>query len=213
MAFNFLLRLVVACGIQQSYSSAEQAWQSTSLFDQVIGLLPADAPIVSISNLVSNGSNFLKGTVLGDKALAETSWQNLNAKDAINATIFMLSMGKSEGANTTGTALSTFRYTAEGETFFHYGYAEDAGSFTNGLWPDTFATTRGDLGRFEAQSGLALPRELPPNAVYTITPAPGTLIRVNPIAEPMFDRQGGLPEINFPLGTGAGSVSGPKLLP
>lgn len=64
-----------------------------------------------------------------------------------------------------------------------------------------------------AQAGLALPRAVPPNAVYRITPNPGTTIRVNPVTSPQFGQPGGLPEFQFPLGTGPGTVSGPTLLP
>ena len=106
-------------------------------------------------------------------------------------------------------ALSTFRYTTEGETFLHYGYAEHAAGFETGLRPGGFATTVSDLTGAQAKAGLALPHAVPPNAVYTITPAPGTLIRVNPVAEPLFGQPGGLPEFQFPQGTGPGTVSGP----
>ena len=115
-------------------------------------------------------------------------------------------------AKGTTTALSTFRYTTEGETFLHYGYAEHAAGFQFGLRPGGFATTANNLTGAEAKAGLALPHAAPPNAVYTITPAPGTLIRTNPVAEPLFGQPGGLPEFQFPQGTGPGTVSGPTLI-
>jgi RHS repeat-associated protein len=107
------------------------------------------------------------------------------------------------------TALSTYRMTTEGETFYHYGYAEDASSFEEGLLPGGHATSVGDLSGVEAQSGLALPRATPPNAVYTVTPKPGTWVRANPITTPQFGQPGGLPEFQFPGGTGPGTVSSP----
>jgi len=60
---------------------------------------------------------------------------------------------------------------------------------------------------------LALRHEFPPNAVYKVSPAPGTLIRVNPVAEDLFGRPGGLPEYQFPGGTGPGTISTPRRLP
>lgn len=116
-------------------------------------------------------------------------------------------------ASETGTGLSTFRYTTSGETFFHYGYAEQASNFAGGLRAGGYATTEGGLAGAEAQAGLALPHASAPNAVYTVTPSPGTLIRGNPIAEPNFGQPGGLPEFQFPSGTGPGTVSGPSLIP
>jgi len=107
-------------------------------------------------------------------------------------------------------ALSPYRMTTAGETFFHYGYTDSAASFEGGLRPGGFATSVGDLSGAEAQSGLALPRPTaPPNAVYTVTPQPGTWIRVNPVAEPLFGQPGGLPEFQFPGGTAPGTVSLP----
>lgn len=111
------------------------------------------------------------------------------------------------------TALSTYRQTTAGETFLHYGYAENAAQFAGGLRPNGFATTASGLSGAEAQTGLSLRQVIPPNAVYTVTPSPGTLIRVNPVTARQFGQPGGLPEFQFPLGTGPGTVSGPTLLP
>jgi hypothetical protein len=111
------------------------------------------------------------------------------------------------------TALSTYRVTQEGETFFHYGYTENAASFESGLNPGGYATSAGDLSGTEAQSGLALPHNPPPNAVYTVSPTPGTPIRVNPVASPNFGQPGGLPEYQFPVGTAPGTVSTPTPIP
>jgi RHS repeat-associated protein len=111
-------------------------------------------------------------------------------------------------------AVSPYRMTTAGETFSHYGYADSAASFEGGLRPGGFATSVGDLSGAEAQSGLALPRPTaPPNAVYTVTPQPGTWVRVNPVTAPQFGQPGGLPEFQFPGGTGPGTVSPPRLIP
>jgi len=113
---------------------------------------------------------------------------------------------------TTSVEVSVFRQTTAGETFLHYGYAEQSAGFAGGLRANGFATTVGGLSGTEAQAGLALPRAIPPNAVYTVSPQPGTLIRVNPVTAPQFGQPGGLPEFQFPLGTAPGTVSGPVML-
>src|SRR5260370_9816591 len=38
---------------------------------------------------------------------------------------------------------------------------------------------------------------------------PGTSIRVKPVTQAAFGQPGGLPEVQFPFGTGPGTVSGP----
>ncbi len=114
---------------------------------------------------------------------------------------------------TTSTALSPYRNTRTGETFQHYSSSQHADSLSGGLRPGGYATTTRGLTGAQAQSGLALPQVNPPNAVYTITPPAGTPIRVNPIAVPKFGQPGGLPEVQFILGTPPGSVSGPLALP
>ena len=47
------------------------------------------------------------------------------------------------------------------------------------------------------------------DAVYTASPPTGTPIRVNSITQPLYGQPGGLPEVNFILGTPPGSVSPP----
>jgi hypothetical protein len=106
-------------------------------------------------------------------------------------------------------AISPFRYSAEGENFFHYGYVDQAKLFLQGLRPGGYATSIGTLSGPEAQAGLALPHLKPPNAVYPITPAPGTALIVNPVTRPKFGLPGGLPEFQFPFGTGPGTVAPP----
>jgi RHS repeat-associated protein len=113
----------------------------------------------------------------------------------------------------TTTALSPYRVTTQGETFQHYSSVQHADSLAGGLRSGGYATTTRGLTGSQAQSGLALPHPTPPNAVYTISPPAGTPIRVNPIAEPLFGQPGGLPEVQFTLGTPPGSVSGPTLIP
>jgi RHS repeat-associated protein len=112
------------------------------------------------------------------------------------------------------TAISPYRYTRAGETFQHYGYAEQAGNFVGGLKPGGYATPVKGLTGTQAQSGLALPGgRPPPNAVYTVTPKPGTPIHVNPVTQPAYGRPGGLPEVQFYMGTHPGTVSGPMTIP
>jgi RHS repeat-associated protein len=117
--------------------------------------------------------------------------------------------GQCTAGTPTGTALSPYRFTQPDETFFHHGYASQAESFANGLRPGAYATDVEGLNGAEAQAGLALPHSTPPDAVYTVTPTPGTFVRVNPIARPDFGQPGGKPEFQFIFGTRPGTVSGP----
>ena len=159
------------------------------------------------------GDNFLRGKTLDGSADSGLSpfAANLIAGAAIGR--FLPGGGGASAAETTA-ALSPYRMTRAGETFSHYGYAENAASFQGGLRPGGFATSAGNLSGVEAQSGLALPRPtVPPNAVYTVTPEAGTWIRANPVTRPQFGQPGGLPEYQFPGGTGPGTVSPPRLIP
>jgi RHS repeat-associated protein len=113
------------------------------------------------------------------------------------------------GAAENTTALSTFRFTSEGETFTHYGFTADSISFTGGLRPGAFAATEAGLTGSEAQSGLALPHIGAPDAAYTVSPSAGTPLFVNPVVERNFGQPGGLSEVQFPMGTAPGTVSGP----
>ena len=123
-------------------------------------------------------------------------------------------LGSSSAAASQTTAISPYRYTQSGESFSHYGYAEQSAGFGNGLRVgSSYATPVQGLSGGEAQSGLALPRDLPPNAVYSVTPNPGTPIRVNPVTQPAFGQPGGLPEVQFYMGTQPGTVSGPVRIP
>ncbi|MGA2082384.1 MAG: hypothetical protein ABSH53_17485 [Holophaga sp.] len=85
--------------------------------------------------------------------------------------------------------------------------------FHAGLRPGSYATNLHGLTSVEAQRGLALPHPTPPDAVYVVTPRPGTWIGCNPCIEPRFGHPGGLPEYCFPHGTEAGTVSAPRPLP
>lgn len=121
--------------------------------------------------------------------------------------------GYSLAAEETSTALSAIRQTAEGEQFFHYGYAEQAAGFEGGMRAGGYATTVPGLSGDAAQAGLALPHANPPNAMYTVTPGAGTWIRANPTAAGLFGQPGGLPEVQFLYGTSPGTVSFPIPLP
>ena len=114
---------------------------------------------------------------------------------------------------TESTSLSTFRFTQEGETFFHYGYADQAAGFDQGLWPGSYATSVPDLGAAEAEQGLSLSH--PVDAYYPVTPPAGTPVIVNPVTAPLpnLGLPGGLPEYYFPMGTPPGSVGPPTILP
>lgn len=98
-------------------------------------------------------------------------------------------------------------------TLFHYGYIENESMFAGGLRAGSFATTDGGLTGAEAQSMLALPHELPPNAVYPVTPEPGTLMIGPTRVEPEFGQPGGGLQVQFPNGTGPGTVGAPKPIP
>ncbi len=103
--------------------------------------------------------------------------------------------------------------TPPGAIYYHYGYTSQAASFGGGLWPGSYATTVGGLTGAEAKSGLALPHEAPPDAVYVVTPEPCTPVTEPTPAEPKFGQPGGLPEVQFPEGTGPGTVGPPIPIP
>ena len=102
--------------------------------------------------------------------------------------------------------------------FRHYGYAEDAASFANGLNPGGYATSargRPMSGR-RAQQKLALPHEQPPDCYFRIVADPTTIRILGPrhvrrSKIPL--RLGGGIEYVFPEGTPPGSVSGPFAIP
>jgi hypothetical protein len=102
--------------------------------------------------------------------------------------------------------------------FRHYGYADDAPHFEQGIKPGGYAThARGrPMSGIVAQQRLALPHEQPPDAYYRITidptrtPVEGPRA-VLPMAIP--PRHGGGVEYIFPDGTPAGSVEGPFSIP
>ena len=99
--------------------------------------------------------------------------------------------------------------TLPGATYFHYGYSAHAAGFAGGLWPGSYATTIFGLTGSQAKKGLALPHEAPPDAVYVVKPAPCTPIIGPTPAEPKFGQPGLLPEVQFPEGTGPGTVGPP----
>jgi hypothetical protein len=168
---------------------------------------------------VNNNLNELQGVVDGHNAIEGF----FNVIPAVQMAVLPVSVVGEAAASLFGagrvtatsssTALSTYRYTQDGETFFHYGYAQQAGNFAGGLRPGGYATNIGGLTGSEAQAGLALPHATAPDAVYVVSPQPGTLVRVNPVADAKFGQSGGLPEFQFPAGTHSGTVSQPRALP
>jgi hypothetical protein len=99
--------------------------------------------------------------------------------------------------------------TLPGAIYFHYGYSSQSASFAGGLWPGSYATTVFGLTGSQAKTGLALPHEAPPNAVYVVKPAPCTPIVGPTPAEPKYGQPGGLPEVQFPEGTVPGTIGPP----
>ena len=161
-----------------------------------------------------------RGGMAYDGHFLSTSYYDGNEVLSLNENEKLLCSGQASFASFTKflaaeetTTLSPYRMTTAGETVSHYGYAEQAANFQGGLRPGGFATSVGDLSGAEAQSGLSLRHATPPNAVYTVTPQPGTWVRVNPVTAPQFGQPGGLPEFQFPGGTGPGTVSPPRLIP
>jgi len=98
-------------------------------------------------------------------------------------------------------------------TFRHYGFADDAARFEDGLRPGAYAThARGrPMSGTTAQQKLALPHDPAPNAYYKVRV--GSNVKVNgpgpvqPTQAPI--RPGGGIEYTFPNGTPPGSVTGP----
>ena len=134
----------------------------------------------------------------------------------------MLVVGAVEGAAAAGSrylfaggskTVSAIRGTAEGETFYHYSYSRHAGSLAGGLRAGSYTTTAGGMTGGAAKAGLSLPHAVAPDALYVVTPKPGTLIQVNGATRPAFGQPGGLPEIQFITGTGPGTVVGPVSIP
>jgi hypothetical protein len=111
-----------------------------------------------------------------------------------------------EAAAAARGALSVERITQAGETYYHYGYMEEAESFQRGLRMRGFATTDPNLSGTGAQSVLNLKNVR--NAVYPVKPQPGT-----PIIGPRPVLGGTGCEVQFPLGTGPGTVCPPTPIP
>jgi len=182
-----------------------------------IGLATGDTTQLSAGLMQTSGgilgfTGILGATqsiVANEIALTKSQMTSTEARATYNVAN---TVAAESGASQTGTALSTFRYTTEGESFFHYGYAGQAESFGTGLRPGGFATETPGLTGAQAQSGLALRHANPPDAVYTVTPAPGTPVVTNPVTRPQFGQPGGLPEYFFPQGTGPGTISPPRPL-
>ena len=104
---------------------------------------------------------------------------------------------------------SVNRLSQPGETFFHYGYAEDAVNFQGGLRPGGFATPNPNLSGQGAQGVLNLaPGRVPRNAMYPVQPVPGT-----PIIGPRPVVGGSGYEVLFPNGTAPGTIGPPTAVP
>jgi len=101
----------------------------------------------------------------------------------------------------------------EAASFFHYGYMADEANFAGGLRAGGFATTDGGLTGSEAQSTLALPHATVPDAVYPVTPGSGTPMTGPTTVQPEFGQPGGGQQVQFPQGTGPGTVGPPKPIP
>lgn len=110
-------------------------------------------------------------------------------------------------------AFRLYRQTEPGERFYHYSWAHHSVHFQDGLRPGSYVTHVQGLTAIEARQGLALPHSEPPDAVYVVTPSPGTWIGVGARIEARFDQPGGMTEYVFPEGTGPGTVSAPESLP
>ena len=101
-------------------------------------------------------------------------------------------------------------------TFKHFGYAEDAARFANGLREGSFATNRATAIKSgaEAVEKLALPsRSAPPNATYRVTPEWWRYVKGPTRVAPANGQPGGGWEYFFPQGTGPGTVRGPTRIP
>jgi RHS repeat-associated protein len=152
------------------------------------------------------------GTCMGGNGCSKTETAKAVGGDLLKAAAIALPAAKLAGA----AAAADEAVTAAGDTFTHYGYLADSDNFAGGLRPGSFATTESDLTGSEAQSGLALPNRPalgPPDAAYPVAPEPGTPIVGPSTVRPAFGQPGGLTEVQFPNGTGPGTVGTPKPIP
>ena len=62
-------------------------------------------------------------------------------------------------------------------------------------------------------AGAGCAAERPPDAAYPVAPEPGTPIVGPSTVRPAFGQPGGLTEVQFPNGTGPGTVGTPKPIP
>jgi RHS repeat-associated protein len=144
----------------------------------------------------------------GPQALAPSNLTQAQVSTATQITLTVASVVAPTVA-TAGAADTSL--TVAGDTFTHYGYLADADSYAGGLRPGSFATTESTLTGSQAQSGLSLPpRASLPDAAYPVTPEPGTPIVGPSPAQPANGQPGGLPEVQFPNGTGPGTVGPPR---
>ncbi|MHB9054463.1 MAG: RHS repeat-associated core domain-containing protein [Thermoleophilia bacterium] len=191
-------------GVQVGYNNPDELWGATGQFaddlilNDVRTFFSADS---SLNERAGAGAFLLLNLLPGGKA------GNLGkvAKEAETAA----KLG--EDAKLLGSAAKRVK------SYRHYGYAEDAADFAQGLRPGTYAThARGrPMSGTSAQQRLALPHETPPNAYYKVTVGPETPVygprRVPSSTLP--PRSGGGFEYTFPEGTPPGSVTGPFPIP
>jgi RHS repeat-associated protein len=158
----------------------------------------------------SAGTAMALALMPGPKALQPSNQTQAQASTGTQIGLAVATAVVPAAAEGSATAAGT---TVESDVFFHYGYMADVDNFAGGLRPGSFATTEGNLTGAEAQSGLALPHETVPNAAYPVTPTPGTPIVGPTPAAPANGQPGGLPEVQFPQGTGPGTVGSPRPVP
>jgi hypothetical protein len=157
-----------------------------------------------------DAANFY-ANVAGDPS---NSWATRTAANIAGA---VASLWTPDTYATTATVLTTAASVAPAVgTFTHFGIADDAASFANGLRPGSYATNRLTTLRTGAQAAdrLSLSVARPdPNAAYIVKPEWWRFVRGPTRVSPIPGRTGGGWEYFFKGGTGPGTVSGPTLIP
>jgi len=158
----------------------------------------------------------------GDEAVdyyagVATSSKSAVARGAANVGLAVASLWTSDTWKETAMTLASVAPVGRPVgTFTHFGYAEDAANFANGLRKGSFAAGRATTieSGAEAVETLALPgRATPPNASYRVTPEWWRYVKGPTRVAPANGQPGGGWEYNCPTGTGPGTVSGPKPIP
>jgi len=154
-----------------------------------------------------------RGTTLGDIETLADKNAGLGWKALAVASIGLDIVGIGEIPGTSTGTLRAGRRAMKTRVFRHYGFADDASKFKNGLRPGAYAThARGrPMKGITAQQKLALPHDPIPDAYYKVRV--GSDVRVNgpgPVQSTQLPmRPGGGIEYTFPNGTPPGSVEGP----